>query len=87
MADTEAQEAAQAEESAAVERGGTSAEDEAGAGTSADKQAGAGDGAGTSADKEAQILLEERETVSEAVPGGMFGAVMVEVCVTLPRAR
>ena len=38
-------------------------------------------------DKEAQIMMEERETVSEAVPGGMFGAVMVEVCVTLPRAR
>ena len=71
MADTEAQ-----EESATPPREEEAAE----AGTSADI-------AGTPADKEAQILMEERETVSESVPGGMFGAVMVEVCVTLPRAR
>ena len=73
MADTEAQEA---EESATPPREEEAEE----AGTPADI-------AGTSADKEAQILMEERETVSESVPGGMFGAVMVEVCVTLPRAR
>ena len=61
MADTEAP--AQAEEAAAEDEANTKTEAEA-------EDTGAGNGAGTSADKEAteaQILLEERETVSEAV--------------------
>ena len=53
-----------------------------------DVEAGAGAEEGdASTDRGTQILMAEREIVSEKVPGGMFGAVMVEVCVTLPRAR
>ena len=46
-----------------------------------------GDPERLSLDKDAQIVLDERETVVEDVPGGMLGAVMVETCITVPRAQ
>lgn len=39
------------------------------------------------ADKEARLLLGERDSVSDPTPSGMAGALLVELCVTLPRSR
>ena len=93
MADTEAQASPQGDSARQAATTARQAEDVEG--TSAapqDVEGTSAEEAGTSADfeeadREAQILMAEREIVSESVPGGLFGAVMVEVCITLPRAR